>query len=471
MLGDFPSETRSPKKLPETATSASVDEAQNKVFQVLLDAVNRESSETVLAEFKALFFDCVSVTSDEATHALYRLAFLNRVEAFHQVLKRSCYILINNWAGRRDYASIRAAIALFENFQAQRSTTSLVRSRLQQWMEQFIASQDYEELQLFVSRYDEVGNLARSGDSEGEKPWSDRYASYLLFAQATDPNNSREHREAAQSMAKQLRDKFKFDLALYTARLQSSRGNPRELKNPTSLGDRVLNIVKTLVLQQGQTNYASLAKLFVEQTRSLTYSGFKKSLSKYLLFSVDRRDFTSTIERKFDRWLDGLYANRDEEALSDGLYLQTCHRAIEFFTTVNYREPSQMFVLLLSRGNPLTLVMLLLKIVLICPSTRSHLELCMARLIQYYDRVPEAECKWVVHFIDIFNVAFAIYTENVRYNLVKMQAQEAVGDRATLQALGDCLDGYRLFSQMQLERAQVPLEHLSNNPFEPPSDA
>jgi hypothetical protein len=66
----------------------------------------------------------------------------------------------------------------------------------------------------------------------------------------------------------------------------------------------------------------------------------------------------------------------------------------------------------MSQGHPLTVVVLLLKIVLICKPARTHLEACIADLIRYHEKSPET-CSWMINFIEIFNIIFAIYADNM----------------------------------------------------------
>ena len=110
----------------------------------------------------------------------------------------------------------------------------------------------------------------------------------------------------------------------------------------------------------------------------------------------------------------------------------------------NGKEPSGLFILLLSQGNPLTLVIALLKIVLISKHSRRHLEMRIANIINYYEIYQEDECDWVIKFIEVFNITFAIYADNVEYNLIKMR------ENSTDSELQTSLDTYRVFSQLKL---------------------
>jgi hypothetical protein len=139
--------------------------------------------------------------------------------------------------------------------------------------------------------------------------------------------------------------------------------------------------------------------------------------------------------------------------------LRTCNRVIEYLTTENHQEPSPLFGLLMSQGNPLTLVIVLLKVILISKNSRTHLETCIAELIQYYMHYPEEDCKWVISFFEIFNITFAIYGENVQYNLIKMQEhrKEYQSDKP--------VEVYRVFSQLKMN---AELEAANEAIAEPP---
>ncbi len=248
-----------------------------------------------------------------------------------------------------------------------------------------------------------------------------RYTSYLLVPQYIDLRNPIEQREAARALSKQLKDRFKFDLAMYIARSQTKAPAGRVPKNPTALGDEVLRLIKAIVAKRGPFSYANLANIFINQVKTLTFLEFKQSLQHYLCFAIENRDFVEALRSKLAEKLAPLYESHDREIVTNALILRTCNRIVEYLTTENQEEPSQLFVLLLSQGNPVTLVIVLLKIILICKHTRTHLEACIAELINYYQNYPEDECAWVVNFLEVFNVTFTIHTENVQYNLIKME--------------------------------------------------
>lgn len=416
--------------------SRNIQQAQDTVYNFLLEIVKKWPPEEVLLEFKRLFIYHVDSISADAMQSVYDIIFSNNEEEFRNTLKRCCYILVNNWDATRNYKPIQDLVTIFTDPSINRNTASPTLKRLRHWLNGFVQSNDYEELKLFASRYEE----------KERGPWVSRYTSYLLVPQYIDLKNPIEQREAARALSKQLKDRFKFDLAMYIARSQSNAPSKRIPKNPTALGEEVLRLIKAIVARRGPFSYANLANIFVNQTQNLSYQQFKQSIQQYLIFAVENQEFVEILRSKLTEKLDPLYNSHDDEVLSNALMLRTCNRVIDYLTTENQAEPSQLFVLLLSQGNPIMLVVALLKIILICKHSRTHLEARIAELIKYYQNYPEDECAWVVNFLEVFTVTFAIHAENVQYNLIKMQP-----DGAPLAPNIFDPDKYRIFSQLKRE--------------------
>lgn len=413
----------------------NIQNAQDILYNFLLEIVKKWPPEEVLLEFKRLFIYHVDSVNSEAMQAVYDIVFSNNEEEFRNTLKRCCYILVNNWDASRHYKPIQELIQVFADPCFNRHTASPTLKRLRLWIANFISGKDFEELKLFASRYEELGR----------GPWSSRYTSYLLVPQYIDLRNPIEQREAARALSKQLKDRFKFDLAMYIARSQTRSATERPPKNPTALGDEVLRLIKTIVAKRGPFSYVNLANIFTNQTQNLSYEDFKQSLLNYLMFSMDSQTFAEMLRANLKEKLEGLYTSHHEETISNALVLRTCNRVIDYLTTEGQEEPSPLFAMLLSQGNPITLVTVLLKIILICKHSRTHLESRIAILIKYYQDYPEDECAWVVNFLEVFNVTFAIHAENVQYNLVKM-APEPPQKPQFFDP-----DTYRIFSQLKNE--------------------
>lgn len=434
MIGDvLPSDRHTESSDKSYKSRRSTQQAQEILFNFLLEIVNTWHPEDVLLEFKRLFIYHADSSSAAVVPALYDIVFANNEEEFRNTLKRSCYILVNNWGTKRHHKAIQDLIQLFSDSSITRYTVSPTLKRLRTWLLNFVNSQDFEELKLFASRYDDHTH------------WAQRYTAFLLVPQYVDLSNPVEQREAARALSKQLKDRFKFDLAMYIARSQSGNIGGKAHRNPTALGNEVIRLTKAIVARRGPFNHANVASIFLKQTQQLTYKEFKASLQEYLAFAIDNQEFVETLRKKLSEKFASLYESYHDEVVSSALLLRTCNRLIEYLTIENKKEPSPLFALLLSQGNPLTLVIVLLKIILICGHARTHLEACIAELVRYYESFSEEECEWVITFMEVFNITFAIYAENVEYNLIKMNNVK----RGSHELSSANLDTYVIFSQLK----------------------
>ncbi len=118
---------------------------------------------------------------------------------------------------------------------------------------------------------------------------------------------------------------------------------------------------------------------------------------------------------------------------------------IDCLTTDDGESPAALFHLFQMQGLPLTLVMMLLKLVLISLESRAHMESRLAELIQHYSILPIETCRNFITFLEVLRVAFTICCEDVEYDLVEMQQQ-------TGQAGVASLDDYRLFSRRKRQQ-------------------
>lgn len=416
----------------------TLPQAQQILYDFLLDIVKHWPPEDVLAEFRHLFIHHSESVSEQSVPALHVILFANNEVEFRNTLKRCCYILVNNWEVARQFDYIQALVDVFSDPLLQRRTLSPTLKRLRDWIQQFVASQDFEDLKLFAARITGERTINRPGD------WTNRYTSYLLVPQYVNEANPLEQRQAAKALSRRLKDKFKFDLALYTAHSQSALPRRTTVHNPTVLGDSVLRLIKAIVAKRGEFSYHNLARLFLDQTKDTSYANFKAMLPKYLLYTVDANPIAKPIRTHLQARLSTLYPEADADPLDAALLLRTTNRVIDCLMTENRESPSPLFSLVLSQGNALTLAIVLLKLVLISRNSQIYLEVRIADLIHYYEQFPTEDCQWVIHFLEVFRVTFAIYTENIEYNLVRVSSNAS--SEGSVDPL-DNLSNFRIFSQ------------------------
>ncbi|MDZ7957211.1 MAG: hypothetical protein RMY34_04800 [Aulosira sp. DedQUE10] len=409
--------------------------AQERLYSFLVAIVQKWQPDEVIHEYKSLFIDFSDSANLAQATGLYRISFMKKEEDFYYTIKRCFYILVNNWEAQRQYKYIQELIKLFDNYKRLSETNNSEDIIHKTWLKNFVNSQEYKNIKLLVSKYKKEAYKQADKSS-----WANRYTSYLLVAQSFDDNKPKEQQEVARKLSKQMKDKFKFELAMYIARSQSTASSISRYQNPSTLGDNVLRIIKMIVVKKGSFSYENVAHIFIKQTETQKLKDFKKSIQKYLFFTVENQELVSTLMQQLSEKLFSWKEESDEKSINNKLLLRICTRLIDCLTIENSKEPAQLFILLLSQGHPLTLVIILLKIILICENARSHLEIRIANLISYYENLPEEDCKWFINFLEFFNITFAIYAENVEYNLINIKEN-------TQTCNPDNLDDYRVFSQ------------------------
>jgi hypothetical protein len=426
-------------ELDSSKQNLSVAKAQEIICRYFLDKVKQCSPESVLQRFELLFIKPTTNINSTPRQALEQIALLGQEKIFISTFKRSIYILVNNWSVTRQPQYIQELVQRLCESSLPRKNDSVTLRRLHLWRRQFVTSQDYQELKVFVSRFD-----------NREKPhWSKRYSSFFLASQALDTRKVAEQREAARTRYLQLKEQFNFELAMYTARTPSATAQPSTSPNPTALGSEVLRFIEKILLRRTRFSYASCVRIFFGQTQKVCYRDFKQSLINYLLFALDNPSLAEIIKTQLTAKLEALYEAYDKQLWDRRLLLRTCNRIIEYFTTIDQENPSPLFISLAIQGKTSTLASLLLKIVLLCPPSVTHLECCLAQLVRHYESLSEVDCLWLIRFLEVLQVTLAIYADNVQYNLVSVSH-----NKQEIPALQES-NTYRIFSQIRRDTRKV----------------
>ncbi|MBD2576234.1 pentapeptide repeat-containing protein [Oscillatoria sp. FACHB-1406] len=412
--------------------SKNLQAAQEKIYRFFLKLVRHEPPETVLERFKNLFVFGVDSLAPEIQQALYDIILSRDELIFKNTFKRTCYIITNNWISENRAHYIDKLVEIIAEVKEHTQTLSRSLSCLRTWISNFIETEDYQEIKRISEFY--------SRDSK--KSWNQRYTSFLLVPQYLDLENPKEQREIAKKLSDELKNKYKSDLALFSAH-NPLRATPPVRENPTHLGQDAIAIVKNIVAQNLRYSYEHHSRAFIDTVRDGDYESFKSSLQGYLTFGVPNQQAVELLDRNMSAKILNLYRERNDSNLTLELLLRTCRRIIEILTIEDGATPSKLFILLSDREKALSLSMILLKIILICKYARIHLEACIAKLIQYYEKVPEQECQWFIYFLEVFNVVFSVYTENINYNLVRVGNGTAAGKSAI------DLEAYRVFPQLK----------------------
>ncbi|MGC9526661.1 MAG: pentapeptide repeat-containing protein [Limnospira sp.] len=413
---------------------SKTEELQEPIYQFFIEQVRREKPDIVLRLFETIFINFSPDLHPEFEPFFNYLIVNDREDEFRALLKRTCYILINNWCVSRDSKFVQKLIQAIDEVGESDSLDDCDpdpdRLRLHGWLVNFSQSPEFLDIRNLMTE-------------KSEKPWSDRYQTYLLVSQYANPENSWEHREVARNLSQKLKDRYKFELAMYLARSESPTYDSQNLKNPTRLGKGVITLIKQTVSTQRISIYKSRAEQFLKESNNLTGAQFTKQLYKYLTGGFNSRHPFDVIQFRLEKMLSQPNKNWHDHPINSHSILKLCNQIIEFFTVEPDHTPSFNFRLLIDQKNYLSLAIVLLKIILICRNSQAHLELCIAHLIRFYQDADETECQPFMQFIEVFHLVSTIFTENIQYHLVRFP-----GDAKTSRAATPA-ETYRLFCQFK----------------------
>ncbi|TYQ28650.1 hypothetical protein PseudUWO311_03935 [Pseudanabaena sp. UWO311] len=425
-------------------TAGSIEKAQHHIYNFFLEIIKRYDSEVILNQFEKLFIKYEEIDNISAYYALGEIIFHNKEGEFKYTLLRCCYILNNNWAINGNISACQKLVDLFLADSIGIPTRIYKLKKLRQWLQSFAQSDEYSTLRSLSGR---------PGVRKIYHNWSERFSSYLLISEYADSRKPLEQRQYAENLSRKIKKQFKFDLAMYTARLDSKSGANPQRQNPTNLGDGVLLLIKRVLNKQGNDNYRKAARSLYEHSQNITFVEFKSRLLAYLGISQDDLEISEVFRLTVVQKLKHFQEHRDNELMTLSLLLVTCNRVLQYLLLSERRQPSEFLQLSLEYDNFLNPIILLLKIVLIQPHIRFYLEGYIAELIKFYSVYEETECQAFINFLDVLNVTLAIFDEDTDYSLVKMKNIE--NDLTDIN-----LDNYRVFSQLKriVDRGKKPVD-------------
>jgi hypothetical protein len=408
-----------------------LEKHQEKICNFFAEQVKVDSPYLILQKLYQTFIDYQKeLIPAEVDQALRYLIESENEAFFFQTIKRCCYILIKPLIKAKKYPEIHNLIQIFDDLEPEVKSkflrgNHLIKNKIKSRIHKFITTTEYRELKLLIFEIEPL-----------PEHWTNRYLEYIFFAQYFNHDNCQEQRDIAIIMVLRIQKQFKFNLAMY---LTKSDLTDKNTTNPTILNKNILRFIKLIAVRKGKLSYPNLAKIFLEQTKDLTYFKFHLSFIKYLTFSLYDKKTLEIIESKLALKLQQLYQGNNDKKFNEAFLLRTCNKSFDLLLN-NNGKPSDLFVLFMTQSNPYTIVSLLLKIILISPNSRNHLDKKISELVRYYSSYGESDCKWFVRFLEVFKVTFAIYAdENIQYNLVKVKETSSQGN------LPSDLDCYQFF--------------------------
>jgi hypothetical protein len=328
---------------------------------------------------------------------------------------------VNRWQTQPTHQpAIPELVSLLENLPSPRPGDYSSPSNLGHLVKNFTLSDDYVRLQrlarIISGKYSEK-TAASLGTLISRYPYL--YDYYLLGDESPG-----EQRQTVRSIKVKTESRFEVNLSRYVTyqvRLAQAAHSPKireeagriiqPVENPTLLNDKYLNRALKYYLGTVAGNYThkALSQNFLANTvYTPTYKDFKNDLYDYLITSLDYGK--GQFNKKLDNILQNTLPHCDQQKPSEFLMLRTSSQLLNYLVVESGQKPDHyIFIDMITNMGVTRTVGLLLKLILICPQAKPHLDKRFAILFNHYESYSCERVPWLVKSLENLQVAFSIH--------------------------------------------------------------
>lgn len=387
-----------------------------------LDRARTDSPEQLIEDFRRLFIEGGGHREAPIYLALERLIKAKDAEIrFYHFFNRCCHILVNRWQTQPAHQpAIPELVSLLENLPSPPPGHYSSPNNLRHLVKNFTLSDDYVRLQrltrIISGKYSE-NTAASLGTLINRYPYL--YDYYLL-----GDESPREQRQTVRRIKVKTESRFEVNLSRYVTyqvRLAQVAHSPKireeagriiqPVENPTLLNDKELNRTLKYYLGTvaGNYTYKELSQNFLANTvYSPTYKDFKNDLYDYLITSLDYGK--GQFNKKLDDVLQNTLPHCDQQKPSEFLMLRTSSQLLNYLVVESGQKPDHyIFMDMITNMGVTRTVGLLLKLILICPQAKPHLDKRFSILFNHYESYSCDQVPWLVKSLENLQVAFSIH--------------------------------------------------------------
>lgn len=376
------------KHLQQLACQQQPDQSINNFRQLFIDA-----SGYPIPEIWQLMEAIIDTDLDEA--------------AFHNILNRSCYILINRWLQSPQLQkSIPDLVNLFQVTPNQ-LPPCWTSKRVRTLSGSFTETEQYFALQRLAQMFiQEVQENTKIEDQRIEK-LINRYP-YLYEHCFLHDHSTEAEQQEIRIMRQNFQQKYAVDLSKYIAYQRLPRKS-NSAKNPTLMQDEELEqaIQYFTGKVDGKKTFRDQAeefRIYCNLTRS--YRNFKDGLYEYLTDAIDTSYGKNQFNQKLYQQLQNTFSDNNSQKPNDFLMVVTCRKLLNFLVVESVEQPKHFVFYDLINNLGVTMVIgILLKIVLFCRQAKPYLEQRFSILFNHYHSSTPGKVWWWVKSLECLNVA------------------------------------------------------------------
>lgn len=404
----------------------SVKPEEQRLYDHLLYCVRSDTPERLIDRFRHLFFEGRDYVDSDVQEALWKIiSSQDANQEFKFVLNRCYYIISYYWQTQEHYqVYLTELVSLLNSSPRQLVRYSRHAQKLKSLINKFHQTEQYLTLERLVKvvnyNHNNTNNDANIiGNLIGRYP-------YLYEHNLLGEDSSYEQQKTIRHLQSAIRKRFEFNLSQYVTyqvrlaeiarQRQWTTGAGKiiqPIQNPTLLREKALASALKQFMGSwlgGQTYREAAQSFMIHNHQVSSYLLFKQKLYQYLIHSLDSPYIQKYFRERLNDYLKNILPEHNRHKNNEVLILRTCTKLLDFLVVESHKHPQHyLYVDLVTHLGVTETIGLLLKIVLLCPKTKPHLEKKMTILFNHYESSRLEEAPWLIKSLENLNLAFSIY--------------------------------------------------------------
>ena len=194
-------------------------------------------------------------------------------------------------------------------------------------------------------------------------------------------------------------------------------------ENPSLLSERAFRVALNQYLgkiDQDKTLLERSQRFLAENEHRQTYRVFKQDLYHFLTSNIKPRNNTYQFSSRLKQKIVEIFPQANDKPLNRTHILQTCRQLYSFLVIdpASNNNPAQFAELVANLGTA-QVMMILVKIVLICPESKADLEKKIYWIATHYQHQTITQIPWLLKSLEHLLIAFSIYFGQIDVSIAK----------------------------------------------------
>lgn len=403
------------QELPQISSEAQT------LYLYCLNCVQTESYSQVLEQFRCLFIEVEEYRDQQISQALKKIINSKRVgQEFPLILYRCSQILIHTWYQKKSTQSAIPELINLLTFESSSKINS--RQISKEWklcIKNFSKTQQYHQLKrlLFVIN-PEIFLTNHHPQCLGRL--LNRYP-FLYKYCLLDQDSIKEYRIMLSRIKTNQQKEFELLMVKYvTSKGRTYSKNmshqvqeksyeiPQAIQNPSLLNEAELVMALKHFIRLVKTKHNQLK--WLKSDPNMPFALFKKSLIDYLLRDLDELSSRQQLQKYLEENVPNILSNCDAQPLNEFLILRTCSQLLNLFILKPNQNANSLSIIKLTTELGTTqIVGVFLKLILLAPKIKPHLEKQLAGLFSDNELMEQNQVNWLVKLLENVLIALSIY--------------------------------------------------------------